>query len=258
MSKTRVLLQPAYILHSRPYRDTSALVEIFTPQFGRLGLIARGVRGAVSKRRSTLQPFSPMLVSWSGKGELSSLNSVESQGRALLLKADALSCGLYVNELLVRLTHRAEPHIELFSIYDTTLRRLNELQSTDDSQHTRLQQILRQFEIELLSCLGYGLNLGQEALGQGEVRSELVYDFQLENGPVLYHEANQEIYGFKISGKTLLALAHNKLDAYSGDLVVYREAKHLLRFVLDRYLGNKPLMSRQLLRKTPAISTSES
>ena len=156
MSKSRVVLQPAYVLHSRAYRDTSALLEAFTPEYGRVGLIARGIRGATSKLRSVVQPFSPMLVSWSGKGELFTLTTAESQGRAILLKTDALTCGLYVNELVMRLTHRYEPHIELFSVYDTTLRQLADLRH-DES--IRLQQILRQFEVQLLNCLGYGLVL---------------------------------------------------------------------------------------------------
>jgi len=251
MSKFRVVLQPAYVIHSRPYRDTSALVEVFTPEYGRVVLVARGVRGAASKLRSVIQPFTPMLVSWSGKGDLPSLNTAEPQGRTVLLKAEALSCGLYVNELLMRLTLRAEPHIELFSFYDTTLRRLGEPLCI--TENMRLQQILRRFEIHLLNCLGYGLVLGHEAGSTREVRSELVYDFQMEHGPVVHQDVHNEIYGIKISGKTLLALAHDRLDAYTGDPGVYKEAKHLLRFVLDRYLGNKPLVSRQLLRRKSTI-----
>ena len=256
MSKSRVVLQPAYVIHSRPYRDTSALLELFTPEYGRVGLIAKGIRSAGSKLRLIIQPFSPLLVSWSGKGELVSLNTAESQGRVKLLKAEALACGLYINELIMRLTHRDEPQIELFSIYDVSLRELGEL-AVRESENIRLQQILRHFEVNLLNCLGYGLVLEQEAGGYDRVRSEIMYDFQLENGPVAYNNPLQQTYGIKISGKTLLALAHNRLPDHSTDLEVYKEAKYLLRFVLDRYLGNKPLTSRQLLRGKSTIPNAD-
>jgi DNA repair protein RecO (recombination protein O) len=253
----RVVLQPAYVLHLKPYRDTSALVELITPEHGRMGLVARGIKGPTSKLRSVVQPFSPILVSWSGRGELPSLTGAEPQGRALLLKAEALACGLYMNELTMRLTHRAEPQIELFSVYDVSLRQLCTPQQCEWAG-LHLQQVLRQFEIKLLQCLGYGLLLGEEAgNAKGKkVRSDLSYDFQLEIGPVVLDDPHQEIFGIKVSGKTLLALAHNRLHEYRTEMDIYKEAKHLLRFVLDRYLGNKPLLSRQLLRRKTALPES--
>ena len=251
----RVVLQPAYILHTKPYRDTSALVEVMTPEHGRMGLVARGIRAPASKLRSVVQPFSPILVSWSGRGELPSMSAAESQGKALMLKAEALACGLYMNELIMRLTHRAEPQIELFSIYDVGLRELSAaLPSEGAGLH--LQQVLRQFEIKLLQCLGYGLLLDAEAGRDYKVRSDRIYDYQLEIGPVPVDEPHQETFGVKVSGKTLLALANDRLQDNTADMHIYREAKQLLRFVLDRYLGNKPLVSRQLLRKKSAISES--
>ncbi|MGD8594087.1 MAG: DNA repair protein RecO [Gammaproteobacteria bacterium] len=253
----RVVLQPAYVLHLKPYRDTSALVELITPEHGRMGLVARGIKGPTSKLRSVVQPFSPILVSWSGRGELPSLTGAEPQGRALLLKAEALACGLYMNELTMRLTHRAEPQIELFSVYDVSLRQLCTPQQCEWAG-LHLQQVLRQFEIKLLQCLGYGLLLGEEAgNAKGKkVRSDLSYDFQLEIGPVVLDDPHQEIFGIKVSGKTLLALANNRLHEYRTEMDIYKEAKHLLRFVLDRYLGNKPLLSRQLLRRKTALPES--
>jgi DNA repair protein RecO (recombination protein O) len=246
----RVVLQPAYVLHLKPYRDTSALVELITPEHGRIGLVARGIKGPASKLRSVVQPFSPVLVSWSGKGDLPSLTGAEPQGRALLLKAEALACGLYMNEVIMRLTHRAEPQIELFSVYDISLRQLCKPQPREWAG-LHLQQVLRQFEIKLLQCLGYGLILDEEAgtIKGKRVRSDLIYDFQVEIGPVGLGDPHQETFGVKVSGKTLLALANNRLYENRTDMEIYKEAKHLLRFVLDRYLGNKPLFSRQLLRR---------
>jgi DNA repair protein RecO (recombination protein O) len=250
----RVVLQPAYVLHLKPYRDTSALVELITPEYGRVGVVARGIKGPTSKLRSVVQPFSPILISWSGRGELPSLVSAESQGKAMFLKADALACGLYMNELIMRLTHRAEPQIELFSIYDSCLRQLS--QTSADTANLHLQQVLRHFEIQLLNCLGYGLVLDEEAGSGKKVRNNFDYDFQLETGAVVFENPHQEIFGIKISGKTLLALANDNLREHSMDMAVYKEAKQLLRFVLDRYLGNKPLFSRQLLHRKPVVSQS--
>ena len=246
----RIVLQPAYVLHLKPYRDTSALVELITPEHGRVGLVARGIRGATSKLRSVVQPFSPILVSWSGRGELPSLTGAESQGKALLLKADALACGMYMNELVMRLTHRGEPQVELFSEYDVSLRQLCRPPPTERAG-LHLQQVLRQFEIKLLQCMGYGLLLDEEAgaVKGKKVRSDMSYDFQLEIGPVLMDNPHQDVFGIKVSGKTLLALADNRMHENVKDMEIFKEAKLLLRFVLDRYLGNKPLFSRQLLRK---------
>lgn len=248
----RVVLQPAYVLHLKPYRDTSAIVELITPEHGRIGVVARGIKSTSSKLRAVVQPFSPILVSWSGRGELPSLAAAESQGKALFLKADALACGMYMNELIMRLTHRSEPQIELFSVYDASLRQLSQ-SPVSELAGLHLQQVLRLFEIRLLQCLGYGLVLNEEAVSGKKIRSDLEYDFQLETGAVVFDNPHQEIFGVKISGKTLLALANNRLQEHNGDAAVYREAKQLLRFVLDRYLGNKPLLSRELLHRKAAV-----
>lgn len=247
----RVVLQPAYVLHLKPYRDTSALVELITPEHGRLGLVAKGIKAPASKMRPVMQPFSPILASWSGRGELPSLTGAESQGKVMLLKGDVLACGLYMNELIMRLTHRSEPQIELFSLYDVSLRRLYTLGAEPDNM--RLQQILRRFEIDLLHCLGYGLLLDEEAGGGKKVCSDMIYDYQLETGPVAFSNG-QQAFGVKVSGTTLLALAQNRLGENNMDPATYKEAKRLLRFVLDRYLGNKPLFSRQLLRRRAGSS----
>ncbi|MCK5453565.1 MAG: DNA repair protein RecO, partial [Calditrichia bacterium] len=142
----KVLLQSAYVLQVRPYRDTSALVEIFTPDHGRISLVARGVRSGNSKIRGLLQPFRKLLVSWSGDKELKSLISVEEDGEVIGVKAGALVSALYVNELLVRLLHRHEEHESLFDLYRNTLRTL---EGTDN-----ISKALRLFEKSLLQELG--------------------------------------------------------------------------------------------------------
>src|SRR3569833_1174837 len=204
--RVRVLLQPAYVLHRRPYRDTSALLDVFTPDFGRVGLVARGARQAKSRSAALLQPFQPVWASWSGSGDLSTMSAVEGAGSARWLTGAALMSGLYLNELLVRLLHRFDPHPELFACYETALNRL--VQTPEQTAEPALEASLRIFEKRLLAEIGYGL--------------------------VLEHEAG--------SGATLLDIARECLD----DAESLREAKRLMRTALAAQLGNKPLASRRL------------
>src|SRR6185437_10727813 len=115
------LLQPAFVLHTRPYRDTSLLLEIFTPDYGRVSTLARGARGLRSRFKGLLQPFVPLLLSWYGKTELMTLSAAESQGKVLDLTGEKLLCGLYLNELLMRLLHRYDAHPQLYIVYQETL-----------------------------------------------------------------------------------------------------------------------------------------
>ncbi|WP_455205679.1 DNA repair protein RecO [Kaarinaea lacus] len=253
MFKHRVLLQPAYVLHLKPYRDTSALVEVFTPEYGRVALVAKGIKRGNSKLRGLLQPFSPILASWSGKGELHNLNNAEPQGKARLFKAQVLTCGLYVNELLMRLSQRDENQVELFGAYNDTLNALQQYHEIEDDP-LLLQNLLRQFELKMLDCLGYGLVLRSEALSGRKIQPDEDYDYQLELGPVLTIAQSAEPgYGVRVRGETLLALADDKMMSLADAQQRFREAKRLMRFVLDHYLGSKPLMSRQLLKRTPTM-----
>ena len=258
MPKQRVLLQPAYVLHQKPYRDSSALVDIFTPEHGRVALVANGIKRSTSKIKGLIQPFFPLLVSWSGRGDLFTLNSVEAQGQALMLQQQCLASGLYINELIMRLTQRRESQVELFSTYDQILRTLQKLNQLPKNNF-ELQNALRQFELKLLYSLGYGLELNEDVNNGAAIDSEQVYDYQLEVGPIcLGHSEDQQVYGIKISGDTLLALANDQLLSKLDSPRVFYEAKQLMRFVLDRYLGEKPLMSRQLFaRSTSTINGSQ-
>lgn len=255
MSNHRVLLQPAYLLHQRPYRDTSGLLEMFTPEYGRVGIVANGINRAKSNLKGLIQPFYPLLISWSGRGDLFTLNAAEAQGRAIILQQPYLASGIYINELVMRLTQRRESQVELFSAYDQLLRQFQNLHQNIQNTY-ELQSVLRQFELQLLRNLGYGLLLHREAKTNESVNSTQFYDYQLELGPVkLSRPDDQDIYGIKISGKALLALANDEMILNVKEPRIFNEAKQLMRFVLDRYLGDKPLMSRQLLVK-PAIALS--
>ncbi len=232
-SERRVALQPAFILHRKPYRDTSLLLEIFSCQYGRIGLVARGAQGKRSSLKALLQPFQPLLVSWSGRGELQTMTGAEADGSALSLNAEALLSGFYLNELLMRLLHRHDPHIELYNSYR---RALAELAGGEGQERT-----LRLFERDLLQELGYGLQLSHSTEGIAlDAAQRYCYNFEHGPSPV----GDEECGGIMLHGATLLALA----EEWPAGSEWLNEAKKLMRAVLQRYLGERPLATRELYR----------
>lgn len=241
----RTALQPAFILHHRPYRETSVILDLFTQDQGRIAVVAKGVRQSRSKWRALLQPFTPILVSYQGKGELMNLQSVEPHAMPIRLIGDCLLSGLYLNELLVRLLQKFDPHPELYTIYSETLL---ELQGT-----TLQQKSLRLFEMKLLEELGYGLQLQHDAASQKAFAADKHYRFHPEHGFELQEE-DEGLNVLVFSGKSLLALAREELE----DETVLKDAKRLMRFVFGPLLGTHPLHSRQLfLRKEKEEASSE-
>lgn len=228
-------LIPAFVLHSRPYRDTSLLLEVFSAEQGRVGLVARGARAARSRQRGLLQPFQPLLLSWQSRGELGTLAAVEAAGAPLPLRGHGLYAGFYLNELLVRLLHRHDPHPELYPVYGTALAGL--------ARVTEPEPVLRRFELRLLEGLGYGLQLERDAQG-AELTPESLYDYRPEEGAVPLGPA-AEARGVRISGHSLLALRDECLD----DPRVRRDARRLTRAALDPHLGPAPLKTREVLRQ---------
>jgi DNA repair protein RecO (recombination protein O) len=220
----RVIHQPAFILHYRPYRETSLLLDLLTQDHGRVALISRGVRKTRSPLKALLQPFNPLLVSWQGKTELMTLTAAEMNGAPAQLRGDCLLSGFYLNELLVRLLQKQDPCPHLYRVYQNTLVEL---------QADRLQQkTLRIFEKRLLEELGYGLQFQS-------IVAEKYYQFNPEQGFELHnHEVNNRVF----LGKSLLALADEQLN----DPESLRDAKRLMRMVLAPLLGNQPLHSRKL------------
>lgn len=239
MSSHRITLEPVAVLHHRPYRDTSVLLELFALGHGRVGAIARGVRTEKSRWAGALQAFRPLLVSWSGRGELVNVNAVEENGPALFLAGTALTCGFYVNELLLRLLQRNDPHAALYEVYWQAIRRLGEGAEPDVT--------LRVFEKQLLQELGYGLQLEHSADRGTPIEPDARYSYEIERGPVAYNERS---YGVSVQGATLISLAHNDLR----DDIARRESKHLMRAVLGHYLGDKPLHSRELMLRASTRS----
>lgn len=230
----RVLLQPAFILHRRPYRDTSLLLEILGQEHGRLGLVARGAAAPRSRWKGLLQPFAPLLLSWNGAGELATLTAAEEASRRLPLPPNRVLAGLYVNELLLRLLPRLDPHPGLFAAYANVLAELTMAPGEEPP--------LRRFEKRLLEELGYGLALDCEAVSGAPIVAENQYCYVLDRGPLV---ADCVRTGVPISGRGLLALR----DGILNDPTVLREVKHLTRAALAEQLRGRVLKTRELYQR---------
>jgi DNA repair protein RecO (recombination protein O) len=230
----RIELEPCFVLHHRPYRETSLLVEVFGRDTGRLGVIAKGARRPRSALRGLLQPFRPLLLSWSGGGELGLLTAAEPDGYVRAFAGRALFSGFYMNELLMRLLHRFDPHPELFHHYHAAVESLG--------GGERTEAVLRVFEKQMLESIGYGLVLDRDIDSGEPIHGKHAYRYVMDRGPVFVKGGDRE--GVRVAGETLLALARERLD----DERVLDEAKHLMRAVLRCYLGDRPLATRNLFR----------
>ncbi len=224
---------PAFVLHSRPYKETSALVDFFTPQ-GRLRAVLRGARG---KAGSLARPFAPLELELRGRGELKNVGRLEAAGLASWLQGQTLYSGLYLNELLLRLLPAEDAHPALFDHYALTLQAL--------ASNPPLEPLLRAFEWRLLDELGYGFALDIDVAGQPVV-SQGLYRLQPDAGlePVV------QLQPGLFQGADLLAMAEADWSA-PGALAA---AKRLMRQALAPHLGGRPLVSRELFMtlKEPA------
>jgi DNA repair protein RecO (recombination protein O) len=253
-SRARVLLQPAYVLHRRAFRDNSLLLELFTPHYGRVGVIARGARQSSSRLAGVLQPFRSVLASWSGNGELPSLSAAEAEGGSQWLTGQALMGGFYLNELLMRLLHRFDPHPDLYTVYHHTVEALGEIcrssESNKDNQavvsslSAKLECALRIFEKHLLEEIGYGLVLEYDAEQGQPIEAQQLYIYHLMQGPVRISPGQAGVMPNRLTirGQSLLDLARGHLD----DKVSLREVKRLMRAALAEQLGERPVNSRRL------------
>lgn len=243
----RVTLEPAYVLHRRAWRDSSLIVDCFTAGHGRVALVARGARRPKGRLHGVLQPFGPLLVSWSMRGELGTLTAAEGAGW-LSLGGRALISGFYANELLMRLLERHDAHPGLFRAYQALIAALA---AGGDSRHE--ERALRLFEKSLLDEIGYGLVLDHDAASGAPIEDDAEYDYYPDRGPVGAAAAGvREDAGryrapagaVRLRGRSLLALARGELD----DPASLREVKHLMRVALAVRLGPRPLHSRALFR----------
>jgi DNA repair protein RecO (recombination protein O) len=229
-STRRVWLAPAYVLHQYAYRDTSRIVEVFTSEYGRLTLFARGASGPKSALKGVLRPFQRLLVSWSGVSEACQLVSAETDGPMTRLASPRLMSGFYLNELLLKLTERRDPHPEIFFAYASCMQALCDGEVEEPT--------LRRFEKRLLNELGYGLDLVQTGDGL-PVEQTKYYRFALQRGAQpCVAEAPGAVYG--------QSLADLQSESFS-DARSLRDAKRVLRAALDACLDGRPLKSREVM-----------
>jgi DNA repair protein RecO (recombination protein O) len=227
--------QSAWLLHSRPFRDTSLLLDFLTPEFGRVSAIARGARGPRSKQKALLQPFQPLTISLYGRTELLNLREVEAAGPGVVLSGERLFSALYVNELMTRLLRGHEGEATLFSLYSAVLAGLG--------ADVELEPLLRDFELRVLDALGFGLQFSHEAETGELLAADAWYYLHQDTGFVrqqqkLAHAAQQDLY----PGHELHKIAVRDFGASSTRAC----AKRLLRQVLQHHISERPLTSREL------------
>ncbi len=239
--------QAAFVLHTYAYRETSLIVEAFTADHGRVAMVARGAKRPRSETRGLLQAFQPLTLSWAGGGELKTLLKAEWDGGLPLPRGAALLCGFYLNELLLKLLAREDPHAALFRDYQDALVALSE-------GITAAEQgaVLRRFELRLLAELGYALPLTHDADTGAAIDPAARYHYDFGRGPRVLATNIAREPGARypqIRGATLLGLAAN---AYP-DAETAAEAKRLMREVLDHYLEERRIFSRRVVQDLQAI-----
>jgi DNA repair protein RecO (recombination protein O) len=225
---------PAFVLHARPYRETSLIVEAFTADHGRVAMVARGAKRARSEMRGLLQAFQPLLLSWYGQAELKTLARAEWRGGMPLPRGSALMCGFYLNELLLKLLAREDPHPRLYAAYEQALAQL----AGGAEQAT----LLRRFELSLLAELGYEPMLVREADTGAPLDPAADYRYAFDRGPQRAG-AGAGGAGALVRGATLLALAEGRYP----DAETAAQAKRLMRDILDHHLEQRGVESRRVV-----------
>jgi DNA repair protein RecO (recombination protein O) len=235
--RQRVEGEPAFVLHSYAFRETSLLVELFSRRHGRVALLAKGARRPRSGLRGTLLAFQPLAVAWAGKGEVRTLMKAEWRGGQPLLAGEALFCGFYLNELLLRLLPREDPHDALFDCYAAALEAL--------ARGASPAPVLRSFEKRLLKELGYALTLDREPLSGATVDPATTYRYEPERGPVAVAGRSAGAGngdGPLFSGRALLEIAREDFR----DPQTLQQGKVLMRLIINHRLEQRPLQSRRV------------
>jgi len=234
----------AYVLHSYPYRETSLILQMWTEKHGRMGLVAKGARRPRSPARSVLVPFQPLVVSWFGRGELRTLKSAEPDGAATPLGGQGLMSAFYLNELLLKLTHRDDPHEKLFAAYDEAIGALRAI-SRDKAAVATIEPVLRRFELTLLQEVGYAVELAREAGSRMPIAAEREYWYVVERGPVPAGEGEPPPDTVRLRGLTLIDLERGRFE----DAATVAQAKQLMRLLINHSLDGQELTTRALVRE---------
>lgn len=223
--------QPAYVLHTYSFKETSLVAELFTREHGRVATVAKGARRPRSAMRGQLQSFQMLAATWSGKNELKTLHSLDWADGLVLLQGEALMCGFYLNELLLRLLPREDAHEQLFDYYQTTLKSL--------AKGAELATHLRRFELKMLQEMGYAVPLLVDENDEPIVQDRS-YRYEAEYGACALSATKN---GIVLNGSTLLEMAQGGYSRQETQL----QSKQLMRYLIAHYLGDKPLHTRQLL-----------
>lgn len=236
MDRSRVDDAPAFVLHMHPYRETSLIVEAYSRSHGRIALLAKGARRPRSALRGVLLAFQPLAVGWSGRGEVRTLQRAEWSGGQPMLKGDALLCGFYLNELLLKLLPRDDPHETLYDDYAAAVARL--------ARSAPTAPILRAFERRLLKELGYALALDRDSASGAAIAAEALYRYEPERGAVRIAAPSATDDGPAFTGRALLEIAQ---DDYR-DPQTLAQSKQLMRMLINHRLDRQPLHSRRVFR----------
>lgn len=234
-------LSPAFVLHSRSFKESSLILELFTLEHGRCSVLARGVRGSKKNaKRAILQPFQLLSISWVGRSDLKTMKQVEAQGQGFALIGIPSLSGLYMNELMLKLLIQWDPHPDIFEVYRKSLQRLYEKDNPS--------VVLREFELQLIDELGYGIDWSHDSHGD-LIESELDYGFIPEQGFVSLLEAPKD--SLKAKGEHILSVGKHHWQT-KGSLALARKVS---RAIIDPLVGYKELNSRKLLQQTLAIQS---
>jgi DNA repair protein RecO (recombination protein O) len=245
-----------YVLHSYPYRETSLLVQVWTQAHGRFAAVAKGARRPRSAARGVLVPFQPLSLAWFGRGEVKTLKSAEPSGPALPLAGASLLSAFYLNELLLKLIHRDDPHEKLWTAYDEAIGELRSrsrraagvpgLVAAEPGQGEprSIEPVLRRFELAMLRELGYAVELGRDAEGGAAIDPGREYWYVVERGPVPAAGAAERADAVKLSGLTLVHLERGQFD----DARTAGEAKSLMRMLIHHCLAGQELSTRAIVR----------
>lgn len=229
----RVNHQAAYLLHARPWSETSLLVDMFTREHGRFRLLAKGARRQKTGQRALLQPFQPLRISWSGKSSLKTLTDVELQQASPRLQATQLASAYYMSELIFKFLHAHDAHENLFEAYDEAVIKLG--------KQNNAESVLRRFECRLLDEIGYGLQLKHDVSNHLPIRKDARYQYYPEKGPVEIINSD-DATDLAIRGETLLALASGKFENRRSQ----KQSKRLLRALLTRQIPGRKFSTREV------------
>jgi DNA repair protein RecO (recombination protein O) len=238
MARTRVFDEPGFVLHSIPYKETSLILDVFTRSHGRLALIAKGAKRPHSSLRPVLQRFQPLLISWTGKSELRTLTKSEWVGGSPSLVGDALLCGFYLNELLVKFLAREDAYESLYDQYANTVYALSQI----DQSGATIEQTLRPFELALLRETGYAAALDHCVETKSQPVSSERYVYQPEKG-IRPWQPDDPSHWPVMDGSALNAMAQGDFTASE----TLSQSKQLMRFLLSIHLQDQSLTTRQIL-----------